>query len=167
MWSALQCPDQPTNSLRALAHDQVREQLNATVKRDGGAISPTENEAALTRWMVAGPETARMLQEYDEKHSKAKTDPERHHEQTPSVQKGFASHGNSVTDVMEEVGNPFSGTSKDLYALDTKVIMPDSVIHSIKTAEDLGKAQYKAFVQERINGNAIAFSHTIQKNKLP
>ena len=66
------------------------------------------------------------------------------------MQKRFASHVNSVTDVIEEIGNPFSDTRKDLYALDTKVIMPDSVIHSIRTAEDLGKTQYKAFVQERI-----------------
>ena len=69
--------------------------------------------------MVAGPEMAKMLQKYDEKHFKAKNDPERHHEQTPRVQKRFASHVNSVTDVIEEIGNPFSDTSKDLYALDT------------------------------------------------
>ena len=156
-----------SNKFFALAHDLVHEQLNAMVKGDGDAIGLTENEAALTRWIVAGPETARMLQEYDEKYSKAKVDPQRHHEQTPSVQKRFASHVNIVTDVIEEIGNPFSDTLKDLYALDTKVIMPDSVIHSIRTAEDLGKAQYNAFVQERINGHAIAFSRTIQKNRLP
>ncbi len=40
----------------ALAHDQVHEQLNAMVKGDGGVIGITENKAALTRWMVAGPE---------------------------------------------------------------------------------------------------------------
>ena len=104
-----------------------------------------------------------MLQDYDDKHSKAKIDPKRHHEQTPRVQKRFASHVNSVTDVIQEIGNSFSDTSKDLYALDTKVIMPDSVIHSIRTAEDLGEAQYKAFVQERINGNAIAFSQQYRR----
>ena len=156
-----------SNKFSVLAHDQVHKQLNAMAKGDGGAIGLTENEAALARWMVAGRKTARILHEYDEKHSMANIDPERHLEQTLSVQKRFVSHVNSVIDVIEEIGNPFSDTSKDLYALDTKAIMPDNVIHSIRTAEDLGKAQCKAFVQERINSHAIAFSHTIQKNRLP
>ena len=80
-----------SNKFFVLAHDQVHEQLNVMVKGDGGAIGLTENEAALTRWMVAGPEMAKMLQGYDKKHSKAKIDPEQHHEQTQSVQKRFAS----------------------------------------------------------------------------
>ena len=37
------------------------------VKGDGGVVCITENEAALKRWMVAGPEIARVLNEYDEK----------------------------------------------------------------------------------------------------
>ena len=95
----------------ALAHDQVHEQLNAMVKGDGGVIGITENEAALTRWMVAGPETARLLTEYDDKHSMKRKDTERHHEQIPSVQKTFLSQVKSVTDIMEELGNPFADTS--------------------------------------------------------
>ena len=45
----------------ALSHDQVHEQLNAIVKGDGGVIGITENEAALKRWMVTGPDVARLL----------------------------------------------------------------------------------------------------------
>lgn len=40
-----------------MAHDQIHEQLNAIVKGDGGVIGITENESALRRWMIAGPET--------------------------------------------------------------------------------------------------------------
>ena len=56
-----------THKFSALAHDQVHEQLNAMVKGEG-VICITENETALRRWMVAGPETARLLTEYEEKH---------------------------------------------------------------------------------------------------
>ena len=38
-----------SNNFSALAHDQIHEQLNAMVKRVGGAIGLTENEAALMR----------------------------------------------------------------------------------------------------------------------
>ena len=44
-----------------LAHDQVREQLNAIVKGDGDIIGITVNDAVLGRWMIAGPETARIF----------------------------------------------------------------------------------------------------------
>ena len=50
-----------------MAHDQVHEQLNAVVKGDGEIVGIAENDDALRRWMVAGPETARMLSEYHEK----------------------------------------------------------------------------------------------------
>lgn len=50
----------------ALAHDQIHEQQNAIVKGDGGIIGITENEGALRRWLVAGPEIARILTEFED-----------------------------------------------------------------------------------------------------
>ena len=137
------------------------------VKGDGAVIGITENEAALRRWMVAGPETARLLTEYEEKHSRKKKESERHHEQIPSVQKTFQAQTNNVIDVMEELGNPFADTSTDLYTLDSKLIMPDSVVHTIRTADDTGKAQHQTFVAERLNSNIAAFNDTVHKNNLP
>ena len=64
---------------------------------------------------------------------------ERHHEQIPSVQNYFLSHAKSGTDVVEELGNAFSDTSTYLYTLDTKVIMQAIMVHTRRTAEDIGK----------------------------
>ena len=64
------------------------------------------------------------------------------------MQKVFLDLVKAVTDVTEEIGNPFSELSTDLYTLDNKVIMPESVVHTVKTAENLAKAQYEKFVQE-------------------
>ena len=44
-----------------MAHDHVHEQLNAVLKGDGGIIGITENESALKRWLIAGPEMARII----------------------------------------------------------------------------------------------------------
>ena len=71
------------------------------VKGNGAAIGLTENEEALKRWMVAGPETARILHEYDEKHSKAKNDTGCPQEQILSVQNKFLDQVKAVTDVMQ------------------------------------------------------------------
>ena len=89
-------------------------------------------ETTLRRWMVAVPETARLLTEYEEKHSKKQKESVRHYEQMPSVQKTFLAQTKNVTDVIEELGNPSVDTSTDLYTLDSTRIMPDIVVHTIR-----------------------------------
>ena len=39
--------------------------MNAEIKGAGGAIGMTENDAALQRWLVSGPEVARMINEFE------------------------------------------------------------------------------------------------------
>ena len=48
-----------------IAVDQAHEQNNASVKGGGGAVGLTENPAALRRWMVSGPEMARLIEEFE------------------------------------------------------------------------------------------------------
>ena len=56
---------QTTHAFSAMAIDQAHEQNNAFVKGDGGAVGLTENPSALQRWMVAGPEVARVIKEFE------------------------------------------------------------------------------------------------------
>ena len=61
-----------------------------------------------------------------------KKDTDRHDEHIYQVYKRRSySQVKSVNDVMEELGNPFADTSTDLYMLDTKRIMPASVVNTI------------------------------------
>lgn len=48
----------------AIPIDQAHKQNNAAIKGDGGAIGLTDNPSALQRWMVAGPEVARLIEEF-------------------------------------------------------------------------------------------------------
>ena len=66
---------------------------NKCVKGDGGAIELTEDSTQLLRWMLAGPEVARIVGEFErsmltscEEFGSAVS---RHHEQTLSVQQEF------------------------------------------------------------------------------
>ena len=52
------------HSFSAIAEDQSHKQNNAKVKGNGGAVGLTENEQALRRWMVAGPEVCRVIEEF-------------------------------------------------------------------------------------------------------
>jgi len=49
------------NRFSNIAIDHAHEQNNGCVKGDGGAVGLTENPMALKRWMVSGPEIARVI----------------------------------------------------------------------------------------------------------
>ena len=51
------------------ALDQSHQQLNASIKGVGGAIGLTENDAALQKLLINGPEAARLLEEYKNFHT--------------------------------------------------------------------------------------------------
>ena len=86
--------------------DQAHEHLNACIKGDGGAVGLTENPSALRRWMIAGPEVARVIGEFERSgmqgNRKVDTLP---HDQTASVQTSFGRDVRSLLAVMEEFGN--------------------------------------------------------------
>ena len=68
---------------------------------------------------------------------------------------------------IEEVGNPFLEDSKDLYALDSKVIVGDPVIQTKKNVVAIGQKQYSTFVEERFEKRTKEVTTVIRKNKLP
>ena len=56
-----------TNNLfSSIPVDQAHEQQNAYVKGTGGCIGLTENPVAFRRWMLSGPELARLLNQFED-----------------------------------------------------------------------------------------------------
>ena len=108
------------NIFSAMAIDRCHEQQNDLIKGEGGAVGLTECPQALERWMVAGPEISRLINEFEEdlQNSRSKIST-KHHEQTPSIQKAFANDVKSLVATVEELGNPFLEDSGDLLTLDT------------------------------------------------
>ena len=80
--------------------DHAHEQNNASVKGDSGGVGLTENPAALRRWMVTGPEMARLIGEFEVSTMKKKKTDFRHHEQTKHAQMAFRRDITSLTAVM-------------------------------------------------------------------
>ena len=54
-----------TNTFSSIPLDQAHEQNNELIKGDCGGIGITETPGALLRWMVAGPELARVVKEFE------------------------------------------------------------------------------------------------------
>ena len=152
----------------AIPLDQAHEQNNAYVKGDGGAIGLTDNATALRRWMVAGPEVARVIVEFEDfnMHPRNHEEP-RHHEETPSVQNTFARDVRSLVAVIEELGNPFEEDSQDLLVLDTKEMADSAVIATVRNAKQIGQDQFEAFSKECIEDRTRSIEEAIHRNKLP
>jgi len=95
--------------------------LIVTYVCDGGAVVLTDNLSALCRWMVAGPEVYRPIEEFQDQnpHRRRQTADTRH-DQTPRVQASFLKDVRSLVGVIEEMGNPFDEESQDVFKLNTK-----------------------------------------------
>ena len=79
------------NVFSSIPIDQVHEQNNALIKGDGGAVGLNDNPSALLRWMIAGPEVARAIEEFRNGHQHwGRREDTCHHDQTPSVHTSFA-----------------------------------------------------------------------------
>ena len=124
------------------AIDQVHEQNNASVKGDGGAVGLTENPATLRRWMVSGPEMARLIEEFEVSTNKRNKTDFRHHEQRKHAQITFGRDITSLTDVIKELGNPFAENSKDLLVLNSRDLADPAVIDTLHHIKSIGQEQY-------------------------
>ena len=152
----------------AIPLDEAHEQNNAYVKGDGGAIGLTDNATELRRWIVAGPEVARVIVEFEDfnMHPRNQEDT-RHHEETPNGQNTCARDVRSLVAIIEELGNPFEEDSHDLLVLDTKEIAVPAVIEAVRNAKQIGLDHFEAFTKECIVDRTKSIEETIHRNKLP
>ena len=132
----------------AIAIDQTHKQNNAIVKGDCGAVGLAENASALQRWMVSGPEVARIIEEFQASTDKVDTATDtRHHGESNPVQVSVAQDVQSLTDIIEQMGNPFTENNSDLIILDTRGIADPAIIERVSQIEKLGTDGYELYVQ--------------------
>ncbi|KAK3720972.1 hypothetical protein QZH41_006543 [Actinostola sp. cb2023] len=86
----------------SIALDHAHEQVNALVKGEGGAVGLTENPSALRRWMVAGPEIARMIKYVKIGETQFNT----------FVQERFIDRNKPITDTIKKNNLPMLRTSR-------------------------------------------------------
>lgn len=148
----------------AMAIDQAHEQTNASVKGDGGAIGLTDDEHALRRWMIAGPEVARLIQEFE---TKVETDDNPlHHEQRVSVQETFKREVSALLTTISEMGNPFIEDGDELTVLHSRFVITGSSTSDIAAIKSVGQAQYDEFVQQRLTERSVSLYAPLKRNKL-
>ena len=152
----------------AIPSDQGHEQNNACIKSDGGAVGLTDNPSALQRWLVAGPEVAALIKDFEDAHQlMGRRDEVLHHDQRASVQNAFRKDVCSLGNVMEEQGNPFEEESEDyLLVLDSKDIADPSAVEAVKKAQKTGQQQFQTFTKECLMERTKPIDDTIHRNWL-
>ena len=141
---------------------------NALVKGDGGAVGLTENPSALRRWMISGPEIARLVNEF-EAHinvEASRQSPTQHHEAEASFQVSFTRDVNALMATLDEMGNPFMEESNDLLVLDTKDIAGPAATTRMCQIESLGIDQCNEFLTERLVRRTKSIYDPIKRNTL-
>ena len=118
--------------------------------------------------MVAGPEVARVIEEFHDDHhhwerGKANT---QHHDQISSVQAAFVRNVRSLIIVIEDLGNPFEKESTDLFVLDSKEIIYHVSVQTVQNVRMIGQDQFQAFTRECLFKRSKSFDDVIHRNKL-
>ncbi len=80
------------------------------MKGSGGCIGLTENPVASRRWMLSGPELARLQRQFEEEYlpdTKLGSQHFQNHEQGYATQKAFLKQVTSLFKTIQRTGNPF------------------------------------------------------------
>jgi len=122
--------------------------------------------------MVAGPEMARVIGEFNDsveniREKQSKGPDIKHHDQVKSVQSTFAKQVRSLCHTIEEMANPFKEQTSDLLVIDTRDIVGDEVVTTVRYIQTLGKEQYATFVKERLGDRSKSLFSPLKRNKLP
>ena len=147
-----------------MAEDQAHEQNNKDVKTDGGAVGILDNESSLMKWMIGGPEIARLVKNFNNEQHGAMN---KHHEDTDAHENKFRKDVKNFKECVAELGNPFNEDDNSLVQIMSRTVMNNSSLESVKNAKKIGEDQYEEYVQERLVKCEKSIHLTIQKNNLP
>ena len=156
-----------TNRFSSIPIDQAHEQNNDLVKGSGGAVGLTENPSAFKKWMIAGPEQARLLKEFEQQYISEEDNKQQHHEEGMSTQKTFKEQALALVHIISGMSNPFLDDTPELLMLDTGNVIDESLVKTVRTIESVGRDQYSKYHKTVISDRTRSIHDPIKKNSLP
>ena len=101
----------------AIHLDQNHEQMNDTLKHNGGIVGLTENRQALKRYLVCSPLVGELCRSFEEENINTS---EKHHSESAYLQKRFQSDVSLLSSTIRSYGNPFLNPLPDITNIYTK-----------------------------------------------
>ena len=116
------------------------------------------------KWMLAGPEQAKLLTEFEAQYSPEASENYSHHEEGLSAQRTLKEQVLALVETIEDMGNPFLDDPPELLSLDKRHVIDESVADSIRSIEALGKEKFreyqKSVILDRTKSNMILLKGT-------
>ena len=143
--------------------DQAHEQINKSVKVNGGAIGILDNENALLEWSTASPVIAEILENFNDRYERVKQTPIKHHEETKNFEETFVKDRTKTFAAFGKFCNPFDEPGEDLLNIYTRRVFSEESATSVRSAEEIGKKQSSLFIKER----NVSVHNIIHRNNHP
>ena len=130
------------------------------VSLDGGVTQLLENENTLLKWAVASRIISNMLEQSEEYRNRSVK--WKHHEDTKSFEERFLKDRKYFLTAFLQLKNPFLEEDYLVHIL-SKHVLGNASSESIKSANEIGKQQYEAFVTKRLKTGSTSWYDNIKK----
>ena len=79
------------------------------------------------------------------------------------MQRAFKEQAQSLVEVINQMGNPFLHDSAELLRLDTRDVLDESVVRTVRCVEKLDMEQYRAYNECVIKDRSTSIHEVIKK----
>ncbi|XP_052123378.1 uncharacterized protein LOC127749403 [Frankliniella occidentalis] len=171
LWNAFQkgyfVAAKSSRRFSTISLDQAHEQLNATLKGNGGVVGLTDSPSALLNWILFAPEIADIVDKFEQNTFNFDPDSDAHHFDTESARSNFLRDKTALEEYFENTGNPFAEEGINLYNFDTRRCASADVVDTFLNLEAKGNEQYLKYTQERLVTGEVSIHAPIKQNKFP
>lgn len=150
----------------SIGTDEAHEQNNGVLKGDAGVTDLLTKPDAMNRWMLSGPEVSKCILEFQNSCSISDEVVKPHHEESASFQLKIGTKILALKTTILALGNPFLECGKELFSLESNVVMSDESVANVMKIKSIGEEKYKAYIQERFETNQKTIFFKIPRNNL-
>ena len=146
----------------------LEQSINADLKLSGGVIRISQSLSALERWFLTIHERASITSALKAMFGLQDGGQPSHKEAAPRRGRGDEEDVKKMISCFSSglMTNPFILDSDALLNIATGVVLPEDVAQTLVHSTEKGRQQMKAFVEQRINSNAVGFWEPIPNMKI-
>ena len=135
--------------------------ITQTINGSGGISHLLNTTGSLERFLVSGPITSQLNNDFEGSDKVIDMDTLNHHSESKALQKQFSEDRDKLLKEFFQTGNPFDGF-KDITSLKSKIVFPCS--SDIYKVEELDNFSLKNFVKEVFVDNKRSEFDPIKQN---
>ena len=134
----------------AIGADHALEQINRSMKVEGGLVGITLNTRARMKFFLVAPELSRLAEEAWEMAGPSSPAEVQHHALSTAVHLRHDRNIEALTATLKSFTDPFTEDSDELFNLVTKAVMPEDVKRDLCEEPMIGEKLLQTFISTRI-----------------